>query len=100
SDSAEALGANYLLLVEPAIRPAKLRVTLLRDVAESKVVRHFLGLLLMSICRRVCDDSRSAREAGRCYRFPRRSCSRSMASNSALKLPAPKERAPLRWMIS
>jgi hypothetical protein len=34
------------------------------------------------------------------YRFPRRSCSRSMASNSALKLPSPKPRAPWRSMTS
>jgi len=34
------------------------------------------------------------------YRFPRSSCSRSMASNRALKLPLPKLLAPLRWMIS
>jgi hypothetical protein len=34
------------------------------------------------------------------YNVPRNSCSRSMASNSALKLPLPKEVAPLRWMIS
>ena len=31
---------------------------------------------------------------------PRRACSRSMASKSALKLPLPKLRAPRRWMIS
>ena len=34
------------------------------------------------------------------HRLPRRSCSRSIASNSALKLPLPKLRAPLRSMIS
>src|ERR1700748_361025 len=34
------------------------------------------------------------------YRFPRSSCSRSMASNRALKFPLPKLRLPLRWMIS
>src|SRR3954469_7329035 len=34
------------------------------------------------------------------YRFPRAACSRSMASNSALKLPSPKPRAPWRSMIS
>ena len=33
-------------------------------------------------------------------RLPRRACSRSMASNSALKFPLPKLRLPLRWMIS
>src|SRR5690606_22049291 len=33
-------------------------------------------------------------------RLPRRACSRSMASNNALKLPFPNEVAPLRWMIS
>jgi hypothetical protein len=34
------------------------------------------------------------------YRFPRMACSRSMASNNALKLPLPKPREPLRWIIS
>src|SRR5579863_158580 len=34
------------------------------------------------------------------YKFPRKSCSRSSASNSALKLPSPKPRAPLRWITS
>lgn len=35
-------------------------------------------------------------ERSRSYKFPLRSCSRSMASKSALKLPLPKETAPLR----
>ena len=44
---------------------------------------------------------RKRRILRRClYRFPRSACSRSIASNSALKLPFPKERLPLRWMIS
>jgi hypothetical protein len=34
------------------------------------------------------------------YSVPRRACSCSMASNSALKLPLPKLREPRRWMIS
>ncbi len=34
------------------------------------------------------------------YRFPRMPCSRSIASNSALKFPLPKLRPPLRWIIS
>ncbi len=34
------------------------------------------------------------------YRFPRRACSSSIASNSALKLPTPKPRDPWRSMIS
>ena len=34
------------------------------------------------------------------YRFPRFACSRSIASNSALKLPTPKPREPWRSMIS
>src|SRR5689334_23343993 len=33
-------------------------------------------------------------------RFPLASCSRSIASNKALKFPFPKLFAPLRWMIS
>src|SRR5207302_8929946 len=34
------------------------------------------------------------------YKLPRRSCSFSSASKSALKLPLPKLFAPLRWMTS
>ena len=34
------------------------------------------------------------------YRFPRAACSRSIASNRALKLPLPKLRLPLRWITS
>src|SRR5438067_13853957 len=34
------------------------------------------------------------------YKLPRRSCSFSSASKSALKFPIPKLFAPLRWMIS
>src|SRR2546425_625597 len=40
------------------------------------------------------------RSWSRPYRLPRRACSRSIASNRALKLPSPKPRAPSRWMIS
>ena len=34
------------------------------------------------------------------YKFPRNACSRSIDSNSALKLPLPKPRLPRRSMIS
>ena len=34
------------------------------------------------------------------YNVPLASCSRSIASNNALKFPLPKLLAPLRWMIS
>ena len=37
---------------------------------------------------------------GKNYKVPRSICSRSMDSNNALKFPAPKPRAPMRWMIS
>src|SRR5690606_12475484 len=37
---------------------------------------------------------------GRPQRFPRRACSRSIASNSALKLPLPKPSEPCRSIIS
>src|SRR5438093_5661390 len=50
-----------------------------RNFAKFLIVRHYRSLL---------------------YKFPRASCSRSNASNSALKLPLPKLFAPLRWMIS
>ena len=42
----------------------------------------------------------SARSIGLPYRLPRSACSRSMASNSALKLPSPKPRAPWRSITS
>ena len=43
-----------------------------------------------------------AQAGGACtyYKFPRRACSRSIASNRALKLPFPKLRLPLRWITS
>ena len=47
--------------------------------------------------RRVADEVGS--EARR-YRLPREACSRSIASNRALKFPLPKLRLPLRWIIS
>jgi hypothetical protein len=34
------------------------------------------------------------------YKVPLLACSRSIDSNKALKLPAPKPLAPMRWMIS
>ncbi len=43
---------------------------------------------------------RMLRDVDRAYRFPRLSCSRSIASKSALKLPTPKPREPWRSMIS
>src|SRR5438876_3492482 len=51
-----------------------------RDFSQSLVIRH---------CR-----------SSSFYKLPRAACSRSIASNSALKLPLPKLFAPLRWMIS
>jgi hypothetical protein len=42
----------------------------------------------------------AGREACTHYKFPRRACSRSIASKSALKLPFPKLRLPLRWITS
>ncbi|SIQ21394.1 hypothetical protein SAMN05444858_101522 [Micromonospora avicenniae] len=43
---------------------------------------------------------RGLRHAGKCYRLPRASCSRSMASNRALKLPFPKPSEPCRSISS
>jgi hypothetical protein len=47
----------------------------------------------------VAHSVRNARQ-GCGYRLPRRSCSRSMASNRALKLPLPKPRDPCRSISS
>jgi hypothetical protein len=41
-----------------------------------------------------------AKKSRSIHRLPRRACSRSMASKSALKLPLPKLRLPLRWITS
>ena len=47
--------------------------------------------------RRRCAEAASR---GQCYRLPRASCSRSIASNSALKLPLPKPSEPCRSISS
>ncbi len=76
----EALVPHQLFGVEAAaLRLPERDVALLRDRAQRVIDRH------RSIPVQV---------------FPRSSCSRSIASNSALKLPSPKLFAPLRWMIS
>src|SRR5579883_637949 len=45
------------------------------------------------------EEFRAVERAGN-YSVPRFSCSRSIETKSALKLPFPNERLPLRWMIS
>ncbi len=72
--SDEPLVALQLLVVDAAFRLAQRHVPLLRQLAQSVVAVH--------------------------QRLPRSACSASIASNSALKLPCPKPRDPLRWMIS
>ena len=69
----EAFVSDELLGVETAVRTTEGDVPLSRDLAQGVVKRHLNG-----------------------HRFPRSSCSRSMASNNALKFPAPKLFAPLR----
>src|SRR5260221_1972389 len=71
--SRKAFLTDELLGIQAAIPPAE------RDVALSG-----------NLSERVIEGHRAP------YRLPRSSCSRSMASNSALKLPAPKLRAPFR----
>src|SRR5207248_8735929 len=68
----EALVAHHLLCQQSAVGP-ELRVPLRRQLAHRHVAHQ---------------------------RFPLAACSRSIASNSALKLPSPKPRAPWRSMIS
>src|SRR5687767_10790342 len=70
----EALVSHQLFGVESAIGLTERDVTLPGNRAEGVIVWH--------------------------QRFPRSSCSRSIASKSALKFPAPKLFAPLRWIIS
>src|SRR5258708_23357449 len=69
----EALVPNELLRIQAAVRLAE------RDVPLSR-----------NLSKRVIEGHRATPS----YRFPRRPCSRSMASKSALKLPAPKLLAP------
>ena len=69
----EALVADQLLGQQRAVA-AKHRVPLVRQLPERVVDRH--------------------------YKFPLSACSRSMASNSALKLPFPNPLLPLRWISS
>src|SRR5712691_5600433 len=71
----EALVAHQLLDVEAAIALAKDAVAFVRDLSQKVVNRHG-------------------------YRFPRSACSRSIDSNSALKLPFPNPRLPSRWISS
>src|SRR5579862_9445357 len=70
----ETLVAHELLGVQAAVRLAERRVAFSGNLAECVIDRH--------------------------QRFPRSACSRSIASKSALKLPAPKLFAPLRWITS
>ena len=70
----ESFVPHEFLGIQSAVGTPEDGVTLARDLAQRVVDRH--------------------------QRLPRSACSRSMASNSALKLPAPKLFAPLRWMIS
>ena len=74
---------THELLGQAPVRPLVERVALDREIASLQVLRHH----------------RSYRPVSS-YRFPRRACSSSMASNSALKFPSPNPRAPSRWMTS
>jgi hypothetical protein len=73
----EAIAGEALLEPERAVVAAELEVVLGRDLAGDDAIEH---------------------QAVPPVRLGR--CSRSMLSNSARKLPAPKPRSPLRWMIS
>src|SRR5690606_28969780 len=103
-DAGEPLGADDLLGVEGAVGAAALDVPHARHPAHLDVERHDSIAdrgLRISDCRATGGDHiRNPKSAIRIQRFPRRACSRSMASKRALKLPSPKVRAPLRWMIS
>src|SRR4029078_12968872 len=70
----EAPKPHELLVVQRAIGLAELRVALVRNLSEPEVIAH--------------------------TRFPRRACSRSMASNNDLKFPSPNPRDPCRSMTS
>src|SRR5438067_1467726 len=70
----EAVDAHQLFVIERSVGLAELGVTLVRQPSKLEVVAH--------------------------TRFPRRACSRSIASNSDLKFPSPKPREPWRSITS
>src|SRR5687768_5582070 len=70
----EAMDPHQLFVVQRTVRLTKLGMPLVRDRAERVVIAH--------------------------TRFPRRACSRSIASKSDLKLPSPNPRQPCRSMTS
>ena len=72
--SSESLVSHQLFSIQSAVGLPESDVTLARNASQCVVAWH--------------------------QRLPRSACSRSIASNSALKFPAPKLFAPLRWMIS
>ena len=75
--------------VEPALAPARRHVLLEGIEVADAGDRRESGCLMASVLR-----------CGRIQSVPRRACSRSIASKSALKFPLPKLCAPRRWMIS
>src|SRR5262245_20489251 len=70
----EALVAHELLVIDAAVGFAEGDVAFAGDLSERVIDRH--------------------------YRLPLAACSRSIASNNALKFPLPNDFAPFRWMIS
>ena len=82
-------------LNEPAIAKKKSQIDEYLEFYDGAGCQH-IALATNDILRSVDSAGRSLMR----YRFPRRSCSRSMASNSALKLPLPKPSEPWRSMIS
>src|SRR5438132_543232 len=111
----EAFGGDNVLVSDALILVGRpLAVATEPDVM---LARHFAELLVVWHCRILLLDCHSdpgvageesleksgmfrAAQHDKYYKLPRAACSRSMASNSALKLPLPKLFAPLRWMIS
>ena len=97
-----ARGGNRTLATGPAALPPRWRVGAGWPVRVCARAGHAhaaaeLGLRGPGACARRCGAG-APRSRG--YKFPRRSCSISRASKSALKLPLPKDCEPRREMIS
>src|SRR5690606_5128055 len=98
--AAEPFVPHELLGIEAAIRFAKGNVPLARYAAECVIDGHGGAVVRFREKRQYSVPCARFRVLPLSHRLPRSSCSLSIASNSARKLPLPKLLAPLRWMIS
>src|SRR5690606_35619362 len=95
-DAGEALQPHDFLAVQRAIRLAEPGVPLVRHLSKAVIKGHWQT---SSFVARGTEPL-AVGAAWRRYRLPRRACSSSIASKSALKLPLPKPWLPRRWITS